>query len=431
MDHSGAMQDLVQLEAAAVRAAQRGNDPEAMQLWDRVLSIHPTHQQALAAKGRHAFRKGDLAAAHVAFSRLVEAAGQDPEHWVSLALVCQGQKDDQGEEEALAGALKADPSDLLALILRGNLFERQGRKHQAAAAYGAASAVAPSMDRLRPELRPAVLHARAYRERHQADMASFLDAFLEPYFREHAGERLDRFRDSLDIMVGRKRRFDSQSMIHHFPGLPAIEFFDRADFPWLDSIEASADTIRSEFLSVLRLESGFTPYINFPDGTPLNQWGQLNNSPDWSAFHLYKSGERIDANAARCPATMSALEAAPQPWQTGRTPSAMFSLLKPRTHIPPHTGVSNVRLVTHLPLIIPSNCRFRVGNEVRQWVPGKAWVFDDTIEHEAWNDSDELRVVLIFDIWNPLLSPVERAMVSAMSKALNVFSESIAGGFEL
>jgi aspartate beta-hydroxylase len=108
----------------------------------------------------------------------------------------------------------------------------------------------------------------------------------------------------------------------------------------------------------------------------------------------------------------------------------MFSLLKPKTRIPPHTGVSNVRLVTHVPLIIPEGCGFRVGNTTRQWEPGKAWVFDDTIEHEAWNDSDKLRVVLIFDIWHPQLNTVEREMITAMSAGLNAF-QGEAGGFDL
>ena len=125
-----------------------------------------------------------------------------------------------------------------------------------------------------------------------------------------------------------------------------------------------------------------------------------------------------------------AVGAPPQPEQAGRTPTAMFSLLKPRTRIPPHVGVSNARLVTHLPLIVPPGCGFRVANETRQWVPGQAWVFDDTIEHEAWNDSDKLRVVLIFDIWHPHLTAAERAMITAMTRGMAEFVGGT-GGFEL
>ena len=165
----------------------------------------------------------------------------------------------------------------------------------------------------------------------------------------------------------------------------------------------------------------------YPDDVPHNQWAELNNSPRWSAFHLYKLGRRVEENAARCPRTLEVLGKVPQPLQAGRTPAAMFSLLKPRTRIPPHMGVTNVRLVTHLPLIVPEGCGFRVGNDTRHWVPGKAWVFDDTIEHEAWNDSDKLRVVLIFDVWNPLLSPEERSLVSALAAGLQAFSGAPSG----
>jgi aspartyl/asparaginyl beta-hydroxylase (cupin superfamily) len=100
----------------------------------------------------------------------------------------------------------------------------------------------------------------------------------------------------------------------------------------------------------------------------------------------------------------------------------MFSALEPRTHIPAHTGVSNTRLVAHLPLIVPEGCRFRVGNETRTYRDAEAWVFDDTIEHEAWNDSDAVRIILLFDVWNPLLSPWEREMIAAVSGALDAFN---------
>ena len=125
---------------------------------------------------------------------------------------------------------------------------------------------------------------------------------------------------------------------------------------------------------------------------------------------------------ARCPRTMALLDDTPRPDQPGRTPVAMFSLLKPRTRIPPHVGASNARLVCHLPLVVPAGCGFRVGNTVREWQPGRAWVFDDTIEHEAWNDSHELRAILIWDTWHPALSAAERHMITAMNAALNAFS---------
>jgi aspartate beta-hydroxylase len=75
-------------------------------------------------------------------------------------------------------------------------------------------------------------------------------------------------------------------------------------------------------------------------------------------------------------------------------------------------------------LIVPPGCGFRVGSEVREWQPGTALVFDDTIEHEAWNDSDEQRVVMIFDIWNPFLTPAERDLMSAATSAIAEFFDA-------
>ena len=427
---SAAPAEMAVLESAAVQATQAGNEEDAARMWARLLELNPQHTLALGALGKRAFRYGDHATARRAFERLVRADQDDPQNWISLALACQAQKDEAAEETAIHNALVADPSHMVALILRANLLERQGKTHQSASAYGAVAQVAPPLAQLEPGMRGAVEHAFQYFDNYQSGFGRFLDNFLDQQYQQHPGEDLRRFRESIDIMVGRKRRYDSQSMTYHYPGLLPQSFFPRAEFPWLDAIEAGTDAIRDEFLQVLAAEQDFVPYLTYPDDVPHNQFAELNNSPRWSAYHLLKDGAPVPGHTARCPRTMELLAAAPQPDQPGRTPSAMFSLLKPRTRIPAHVGVSNVRLVAHLPLIVPPGCGFRVGNETREWVPGQAWVFDDTISHEAWNDSDQLRVVLIFDIWHPQLSPAERALITALTRGINSFRQQ-EGGFDL
>ena len=135
--------------------------------------------------------------------------------------------------------------------------------------------------------------------------------------------------------------------------------------------------------------------------------------------------ERIEANARHCPVTLELLERVGQPRMPG--PIAQRHVLAARAadaHIPPHNGVANTRLVCHLPLIVPDGCWFRVGAETRPWQAGKAWVFDDTIEHEAANDSDQLRVIFIFDIWHPGLSSAEREAVAALMAGAGSDGES-------
>jgi len=426
-----AADELVALEQQALGAMQRGQSAQALEAWTRILVLDPGHVRALTQVGQFAFRQADYAAAQRAFRQVAERDGRDPHQWINVALASQRLGDEQAEEDALFKALSVDPYDLLALVLRGQLYERQGKQHQAASAYGAAATVAPPLDRLAPDLRPAVSHAMQFHGQHQQAFGEFLDRFLAPHFQDCHGAQLERFKLSLDILLGRKRRLESQPMRYFIPQLPPVDFFERSQFPWLDAIEAGTEAIRDELLAVLRSEQGFGPYITYDPDQPVAQWAELNHSPRWSAFHLVKDGLPVAENAARCPQTMALWATTPSPDQPGRTPVAMFSLLKPQTHIPAHVGASNARLVTHLPLIVPPGCRFRVGNSIREWVPGKAWVFDDTVEHEAWNDSDQLRAVLIFDIWHPALSVDERRMVTALNAALNAFNAGSAAEYDV
>ena len=209
----------------------------------------------------------------------------------------------------------------------------------------------------------------------------------------------------VDVLLGKKAIYRQEPHSFYFPGLPESQFYDRDQFAWLGAVEAGTDAIREEFEAVWRTDHGFTPYIEYPPGIPVDQWAELNHSPRWSAFHLVRNSARsrrecvpLSARRWRCLARF------PAPTLPGRSPNAMFSLLKPRTRIPPHTGDTNVRLVVHIPLIIPEKTGFRVGNDTRPWRLGEALIFNDTIEHEAWNDSDQLRVVLIFVIWHPDLT---------------------------
>jgi aspartate beta-hydroxylase len=420
-DHTPA--ELAALERQAIELMQAGRHQDATKVWARVVSIAPEHVAGLTQLGQTSFKQADFQSALQFFQRVAKADGSKPRQWINVALACQKTGDEAGEEQALFKALAVDPFDLLALILRGNLFEKQGKAQQAASAYGAAATVAPPMDQLSPELRPAVSHALGYCEQFNQSLAAFLDQSLEPHYKDTGATGLARFKTSVDILVGRKRRFDSQPMRYFMPQLPAVEFFERSAFPWLDEVEAAHEAIRDEFLAVLKADQDdFTPYITYGGDQPVAQWAELNHSPRWSAFHLVKDGKAVAENAQRCPVTMAAWSKTPWPDQPNRTPVSMFSLLKPQTHIPAHVGASNCRLVTHLPLIVPPGCAFRVGNQTREWVPGKAWVFDDTIEHEAWNNSDQLRVVLIFDTWHPMLNAAERSMITALNQALNTFA---------
>lgn len=386
---------------------------------------HPEDSRALFERGHQLLRSGDLLTARELLQRAAAFDERNPLPWIDLAQIHEREGDDAAEEQALFKALSADPQDLMALLMRGRLCERQGRRHEAARAFGAAATVAPPLERLVPELRPALQHALRFRGEYDQQLARFIDEQLAAAKRDVAGEDLSRFELSVDILLGRRRRYESQPMNYFVPQLAPVEFFERSLFPWIEAMEAATEDIAGELITILESDSaaaGLQPYITYRSDQPLAQWAELNHSPRWSAFHLWKDGAPVAENIVRCPKTVAAWMHTPRPVQAGRTPVAMFSLLQPRTRIPPHVGGSNARLVCHLPLIVPAGCRFRVGNSVREWQRGKVWVFDDTIEHEAINDSEQLRAILIFDTWHPSLTPAEQRLIGAMNEALNRFT---------
>ena len=353
---------------------------------------------------------GDAAEA----ARLLDAAvAAEPERavlWIKLSAMRRALGDTAAALAAIDRALALSPLDFSALLARAYLLERSDDA-MAGAAFDAAVAQQPAEDDIPAAMQAAVAHARARSAAHRAELEAQMASAVrvaDPRVRD----RIDRF---ISNSSRRTRHFDQQPSHFHYPHLPAIEFHDRAHFPGLDLLERDWKTIRAEFETLLASEAGdMVPYVQYPDRVPLRQWEALNHNRDWSALHLIQNGRRVEVNARHCPATMASVAQLPLPDVPGASPNVMFSLLAPRTRIPAHTGVANTRLVGHLPLIVPPGCGFRVGATTREWREGEAFVFDDTIEHEAWNDSGELRVVLIFDLWVPALGDEERAAIAAV-----------------
>ncbi|WP_380872606.1 aspartyl/asparaginyl beta-hydroxylase domain-containing protein [Sphingomonas sp. DBB INV C78] len=272
-------------------------------------------------------------------------------------------------------------------------------------------ALAAGADQLPPALVERLAQARAFVTEQTEAFSREIDAGMAAARAQLSGTDTRRFDACLDQVFGRRQIYRNECAGVHFPFLPAYDFFDRHHFPWFAELEAKTDLIRAELEAVIARSQTMRPYVAMDPGTPQNKWSPLDGSLDWSAYFLWEYGEAKEEACALCPNTVAALQAVPHAKIPGRAPTAFFSILRPRTHIPPHTGVTNTRAVIHLPLIIPEGCGIRVGGETRQWQVGEAMAFDDTIEHEAWNDSDELRAVLIFDVWNPFLTQAERDLL--------------------
>lgn len=359
---------------------------------------------------------GDFVSARGLLERATRSGESSPSLWTKLSAMHKASGDLKGALAAIDRALALSPLDFSALLARAVILDGLNDP-SAGEAYGHALAQLHPDEDIPGPWQSAVAHAQkrnaAYRTALERHLAEHLPANLTALERSRA----ERF---ITNRSRNTRHYHQEPSDFHFPGLPEIEFHDRELFPHLSALEEATDVIRAEFDALISAEAAeMVPYVQYPSRVPLRQWKELNNNPKWTAIHLLKSGWPVEANARHCPQTMAAISRMDQPHVAGASPVAMFSLLAPHTRIPPHKGVANTRLVCHLPLIVPPNCGFRVGATTREWRIGEAFVFDDTIEHEAWNDSDELRVVLIIDLWAPALGPGDREAVAAVIGASN------------
>ncbi len=420
--------DLASLVQAAGAAAAGGRWQDAERMWGQVHRLDPEHVQALFSLGVHAFQRGDLAGALDLLSRARARAPRDPMIALTVGRVHREMGLADQEWNAIIAALEIDPYFLPALLGKAEFLERQGRLRLAAATFADAIKVAPEERAWPQALGQRLAHAREVVERDREELADHLRHALsvrrEPVEAALAG----RWDEAVSILAGRTRPYHSQCNQLHVPRLPAITFYDDALFPWMRELEARTDAIKAELQQMLASHGdGFVPYIQYRPGDPVNQWDKLNHSRNWSGFHLYAHGQPVTEHLAQCPRTAEALGLVDAVEIAGLCPNAMFSALAPGAHIPPHTGETNARLVAHLPLVVPDGCSYRVGYDRREWREGKCWVFDDTIDHEARNDGTRMRIILMFDVWNPLLSLAEREMVQALASAMREWRGSTGG----
>lgn len=373
-----------------------------------------TNDEALSRvrQGAEALQQGRAADARRLLDSVTRTGRANTQIWMLLATACRADSDPAAEEAAVDGLLALDPKAVRGNIMKGDCRTQAGDERGALAFYEVAVALAAEQqlpDSLAPDLQRAKAAVAQWSARIDAEREAVLTARGFP-----PESRSPRFQQSIDILAGRKQVYAQAPTGYYFPGLPQIQYYDTAGFDWVPGLEAATATILEELNGLLagRME-GFRPYIHADPNRPRTSGTELRDSPDWSVNFLVENGKRDEDVIAACPRTWEALQAAPL-LDTANAPTAMFSLLRGGARITAHTGMFNTRLICHLPLIVPPGCGFRVGNDVREWEVGKLIMFDDTIEHEAWNDSDRDRVVLIFDIWRPELSAQERLEVGAL-----------------
>ena len=388
----------------------------ALKLVEMALARAPQQPLVLNAAGGHMHRTGNATRARELYERAIALDDNSKVLWLNLAAACRTLGDANAESAALEKALAIEPRYVPALLQKGELMERLGKTKAAATVYGAALASAASGMPVPQNASMVIARAQEVVRVNTQALETFLEQEVGSARVLHGSADQSRFDAFLAVSVGKRQVYVHQPKQLNFPYLPAIEFFRRDDFPWLELLESATEEIAAEAVAALASDGGeFKPYVDFPPGTPIDEWAPLNHSMDWSVYPLWHDGAKVDAHQARCPRTCEVLAKLPLCDIPGYAPGAYFSVMKPRTRLPPHTGTTNTRSIVHLPLVVPDGCGLRVGSDSRSVRKGQAWVFDDSIEHEAWNDSDETRIILIFDIWNPLLTAAERDLASALT----------------
>ncbi len=425
--------DIAACRAQALASAQRGDITLAEQAFSRLLDLQPGDAEALQFLATRQLDRGNAVRAIELLQAAQRSQPQDAAilHQLGSAQMVAG--DLPAAAESLRKGLALAPGMFVARLRLGVVHEQQGHRHEAMLAYlGAIDAAQArgrwlSDDTTAPGVRDAVKHATHYVAAHRREL---FDAVIEPLRQRYGRSELTRVDQCLAIYLHEQPAAlpdpRQRPKFLYFPGLPSRAFYPRERFPEHARLEAAVDVIREELHAVLAGDD-LVPFLGAPSAEAvaarlLDSSGTQEAA--WDAFFFYRHGVRHDANCARCPRSIALLDSQPLVRVRDHAPETLYSVLRPGTHILPHHGVTNTRLVTHLPLIVPPECALRVGGETHVWEEGRCVTFDDTFEHEAWNRSAQTRVVLIMDSWNPDLSEVERAAVADLVAAIGDFNRS-------
>jgi len=373
--------------------------------------------------------RGALEEAVVAFRKAIDT-NPTPERWLGLAEAFTRLQKNDARLDAISQALALAPTSIEALIAKGDAYHDMDNRRQAGAFYAHGLSLAQARQQAGQHLDRPLLTLLERGQRRCQDYASRYKGYLIEQLSSNVetGARPRRFERSLRLMFGEQEIYPQQPTQYYFPELPATPFYETSHFSWVSDLEAEWKTILEEVQAVMvQIDDGtlnkacFEPYVQRNTDSPRTDHSGMMDNPGWSAIFLWRDGNPVVETQSVFPRTTALLEKITMADIPGNSPTALFSLLKAGTEIPPHNGLINTRLICHLPLIIPEGCGLRVGPETRSWTPGSVMIFDDTIEHTAWNRSAEDRIILLFDTPNPHLNEGEHDAVRDLFRAIHDF----------
>lgn len=414
-------------------ALEHGDENVAEQAYAKLLKIRPADLEALQFLGARQLLKGKVG---LAINHLLTAHRAHPRepgvlHQLGVARM-QG-ADYAGAIDNLRHALALEPRMFVARLRLGIALEHEGHAHEALVAYFSAINTAQAKGRwlsdatTAPGIQEAVKHAIAYVD---VNRPALFNNLLEPLRERYGRSEMQRVEQCLAIYLNEQPANlpdpRQRPRFLYFPGIPSQTYYPRERFPEREMLEAATDAIRAELRTVLEQPQELEAFLTADSQEQMDTMLRASGSQPaaWDGFFFYRHGKRYDAHCASCPQTAGVIDRMPLSRIREHGPEALFSVLTPGSHILPHQGVTNTRLVTHLPLIVPKDCAISVGGELHVWQEGRSVTFDDTFVHEAWNRSEQTRVVLIMDLWNPDLTLAEREAVATLVEGIGDFNRS-------
>jgi aspartate beta-hydroxylase len=414
----------------AQRLLREGRVLDAERACEAVLERSPDDVEALNVVAIAAVRDGKPYRAVALLERATRIDPSNPVSFHYLGRAHETLENLPAALAALAAALQLKPNFYLARLHYASLLERTGDTERCVYQFARALNDAQAEGRwLNPQSTPPglqsqVVHAvSTVRSRRRALLFAIADRLSAKYGREsmtRVEKCLRVFLQELPLELPDPRQAPT---FLYFPDLPTTAYFDRSLFPWIPEFESQTAAIRDELRALLPSERGRERVFTGDQVEQQNLRGS-DGAPTWNGYYFYRHGVRREDNCSSCPVTTAALDRLPLSRVREHGPEVLFSVFTAGTHLLPHRGVTNTRLVGHLPLIVPEECALNVGNELHAWQEGRVVVFDDTFEHEAWNRSSETRVVLIFDLWNPYLTPEEQAAVCDIVETIGDFRKA-------
>jgi hypothetical protein len=386
------------------------------------MSIAPQELNALAASAMAALQAGRAEEAVGGFETIISRGGASRDIWLGLALAQQAQSRPDQMIEALDKVLLDDPTNLRALLMKGDAIWDRGEHAEAATLYNYITKLVPDPAMVNGPAREMVERVSARLAAHNKGIrAHLIDLVGDVQVSGATPYERARFERAQAMLFGERQRYSQEPRSFFYPELPDREFYEPTDYEWTQKLIAAEAQIREEFKALRAQPRAFTPYIHAAGNVPVDRNNPLLDNEDWSAVHIQKNGVVNEDIAALMPSVLEALSDAPLEEIDQRGPTVLVSRLAAGARIPPHTGYLNTRLTCHLPIIIPEHCGLRCGNETRHWRSGEMLMFNDSIDHEAWNESAEERFVLIFFVWRPELSLNERAMIRSLIEGIDSY----------